>query len=329
MTQSNGITGAIRPSEETSTFAQWRAAFRQLGKGDWGDISGYLFVLPAVTMFVLFNAWPIIRGLTIAFQDYRYLYEGWHPFNGIDNFVEMAGDETFWASLGRSAHFCALYIPAIILLPLGVATLLANIWNPLVLNVYRAITYLPVILPIAVAMLLWKHLFNPSFGYLNYAIEQVLGSGVAPRWTSNPKWIIPAIAISAIWKNAGYNTLLFLVGLYNINQELYEASALDGAGGLKQFFHITLPLLKPILLLTLVLSAGTIGITAESMIWFPTTSGPAGPQDAALTAGYYAYKIAFLYGDLRWGYAAAINLVLGIISMLVAAFVFRVLGERD
>jgi len=320
---------SLGPDDRPSTFGLWKKSIRSLRREGWGDTYGYLFVFPAVVMFLVFNAWPILRGLTIAFQDYRYLYEGWHPFNGIDNFVEMAGDKTFWESLGRSAYFVSLYVPAVVIIPLIVATLVSNVWNSFFSNFYRAISYLPVILPIAVAMLLWKQLFNGSFGYLNYFINSIFGPGTAPGWTSDPKWVMPAMVISTVWKRAGYNTLLFLVGLYNINKEIYEAASLDGAGPWRQFTRITLPLLRPVLILTLVLSAGVIGVTAEPMIWFTVESGPAGPQNAALTAGYYAYKVAFLYGDLRWGYAAAINLVLGVLAMIAAAIVFKALSERD
>jgi ABC-type sugar transport system permease subunit len=320
---------SIPAAEQASTFSLWRKSLREARQAQWGDVTGYLFVMPAVVMFLVFNAWPIIRGLMIAFQDYRFLYEGWHPFNGLQNFIEIAGDRTFLQSFSRSAYFAALYIPAIIVIPLVVATLISNVKSPLATNIYRTISYLPVILPIAVSMLLWKHLFNSNFGYLNYALSRIFGPGVAPRWTSDPKWVIPTIVVSAVWMHAGFNMLLFLVGLYNINHEIYESAALDGAGSWRQFVHITLPLLRPVLVLTLVLAAGAIGVTAEPMIWYPALGGPAGPQDAALTTGYYAYKVAFLWGDLRWGYAAAMNLVLGLISMIMAALVFRLLGQRD
>ena len=329
MAEPRSITGEAEAVRQPGTYSLWRTALHDALVADWGDVSGYFFILPAVVMFLVFNAWPIIRGLTIAFQDYRFLYVGWHPFNGIDNLREMVADKVFWESFSRSAYFFSLYVPATVILSLGVATLIANVWNPFAANVYRTIAYLPVILPIAVAMLLWKHLFNSNFGYLNYAINSVLGKGVAPSWTSDPKWVIPAMVISTVWKRSGYDVLLFLVGLYNINHELYEAAALDGAGAWRQFIYITLPLLRPVLVLTLVLSAGVIGVTTEPMVWFPTTAGIAGPQDSALTVGYYAYKLAFLYGDLRWGYAAAMNLTLGVLSMVIAAVVFRALGRRD
>lgn len=320
-------TGAA-PKQE-STFALWKAALRNVSKEGWGDTWGYLFILPAVTMFLVFNAWPILRGLYIAFTDYRFIYENYQPFNGLSNYIEIAQDKLFWQSLARSAYWFVLYVPAMIVIPLVIATLIASVWHPFVASMYRAITYLPVILPVAVAMLLWKQLLNGQFGYLNFVLNKILGPGKAPSWLSDATWVMPAMVISAIWKHSGYNTLLFLIGLYNINHEVYEAASLDGAGPWKQFIYITVPLLRNVFVLILVLSAGVIGVTAEPLIWFRSTSGSAGPSNSALTAGYYAYKVAFLYGDLRWGYAAAINLCLGIVSMIAAGTVFRTLRRND
>ncbi len=329
MQQTAGASETEVTSRQPGTFALWKAALRNLTREGWGEGWGYLFILPAVAMFLVFNAWPILRGLVIAFQDYRFLYENYQPFNGFANYIEIAHDPVFWQSLGRSAYYFLMYVPAVVLVPLVIASLIANVWDSLAASIYRTLAYLPVILPIAVAMLLWRQLFNGQFGYLNYVLNMILGPGKAPGWLSDARWVMPAIAVSAVWKSCGYNTLLFLIGLYNINHEVYEAAALDGAGPWKQFIYVTIPLLRPVLVLILVLSAGVIGVTAEPMIYFPSTSGAAGPENAALTAGYYAYKVAFLYGDLRWGYAAAINLVLGILSMIIAGVVFRTLRRNE
>jgi multiple sugar transport system permease protein len=324
MPSSGSATADLTPQQE-GTFTLWRKALRQATKERWGDPWGYVFVLPAVAMFAVFNAWPILRGLTMAFQDYRFILQRPQPFNGISNFVEAANDPIFWASLGRSFLFVLLCAPANILIALAVATLIANVWHPTAAGIYRMVSYLPVILPITVAMLLWRQFFNGQYGYLNYAIKGIFGPDVSPGWTSDPTLVMPAMAIAAIWKNTGYNILMFLIGLYALRGEVYEAAAIDGATSWQSFIHITLPLLKPVFALVLVLMTGAISVTQEPLIWFPSTSGSAGPENSALTAGYYAYKVAFLYGDLRWGYGAAINLVLGLLSMMGALAVFRFL----
>ncbi|HEY3110122.1 MAG TPA: sugar ABC transporter permease, partial [Chloroflexota bacterium] len=265
------------------------------------------------------------RGLTIAFSDYRYLVPNWQPFNGLQNWAQMASDGTFWASLGRSAYFTALYVPAIFVVGLVAAVLISRYQDPLEASVYRVIAYMPVVLPIAVALLLWRQLLNSQFGYVNHLLRDVLGLP-APNWLGDAQWIIPTLAIASIWKHVGQPILLFLIGIYGINSELYEAAQIDGAGRWQLLRSITLPLLRPTLVLVFVLSAGVLGTVEESLVFFPSDYGS---RNAALLIGRYAYDTAFRLGDMRWGYAAAINLTVGVISMLLSTVVFRLLrGDR-
>ena len=285
----------------------------------------YLFLLPALTLYVLFQGYPIIRGIVIAFSDYRYLVPNMQPFNGVQNWVEMAADGSFWASLGRAAYFTALYVPSILVVGVAAAVLIAQYQNPIEASIYRVITYLPVVLPIAVALLLWRQLLNSQFGYVNYLLRDVLGLP-APNWLGDASWIIPTLAIASIWKHVGQTILLFLVGIYGINSELYEAASIDGAGRWRMLWSMTLPLLRPTLVLVFVLSAGVLGTVEESLVFFPTDYGS---RNAALIIGRYAYDTAFQLGDMRWGYAAAMSLTVGIISMIFSAVVFKLLrGER-
>jgi multiple sugar transport system permease protein len=292
-----------------------------------GAAMGYLFILPALALYITFSAYPLVRGLTIAFSDYRFLIPNHQPFNGLDNFIEMFNDPMFWESFYRSLYYTAIYTPLNIGLALLIALLISKVVNPLEAALYRVISYLPVVLPIAVALLLWRQLLNPQFGYANYFLRDWLGIANPPAWLADPNWVIPTLAISAVWKNVGQNILLFLIGLYNINRELYEAASIDGAGSWQQFLHITLPLLRPTFVIILVLAAGIIGTAEESLIMFGRTS--AGPENAGMLIGRYSYDIAFYLGDMRWGYAAAINLTMGIISMIMAAVIFRLLRTEQ
>lgn len=284
-------------------------------------ILGYLFILPAMALYMTFSAYPLIRGVMIAFSDYRYLIPNHQPFNGLANFVEMFNDTFFWDAFKRSIYYTLVYTPLNVGLGLAVALLISKIRNPLESATYRVISYLPVVLPIAVALLLWKQLLHPQFGYINYFLRDILGIANPPGWITDPDWVIPTMAIAGVWKHVGQNILLFLIGLYNINTEYYEAASIDGAGPWKQFRFITLPLLRPTLTIVLVLAAGVVGTAEESLILFGTTQ--AGPENAGMLVGRYAYEIAFMVGDRRWGYAAAINLTMGLVSMIMAAVVFR------
>lgn len=323
------MSKALPAGGKSPTIPVNSAASKRTRPRRWFGASamGYLFIFPAIALYVTFSAYPLIRGLTIAFSDYRFLVPNHQPFNGLDNFIEMVNDPLFWESLQRSVNYTLIYTPLNIGLGLLIALLISKIYNPFEASAYRVIAYLPVVLPIAVALLLWKQLLNPQFGYVNHFLREWIGIANPPAWLADPKWVIPTLATAAVWKNVGQNILLFLIGLYNINRELYEAAAIDGANNWKQFRHITLPLLRPTFVVVLVLAAGIIGTAEESLILFGRTS--AGPQNAAMLIGRYSYDIAFYLGDMRWGYAAAINLTVGILSMIMAAAIFRSLRSED
>lgn len=315
--EARGKPGVSRPSNQRT----------HSGSRLSGATMGYLFILPALALYITFSAYPLVRGLIIAFSDYRFLVPNHQPFNGIANFVEMVNDQMFWESFQRSLYYTVVYTPLNIGLGLLIALLISKILNPFEAAVYRVIAYLPVVLPIAVALLLWKQLLNPQFGYINYFLRDWIGIADPPAWLADPDWVIPTLAVAAVWKNVGQNILLFLIGLYNINNELYEAASIDGANGWRQFLHITMPLLRPTFVVVLVLAAGIIGTAEESLIMFGRTA--AGPQNAGMLVGRYSYDIAFYLGDMRWGYAAAINLTMGILSMLMAAVIFKLLRSEN
>src|SRR3954468_6823961 len=231
-------------------------------------LMGYVFVGPAVILFMLFQGYPIVRGLIIAFSDYRFLIPDHQPFNGVSNYTEIWRDATFWSSLNRSLQYTGLYVVGLVLLGLIGAVLIASIRSQKEASVYRVIAYMPVVLPIAVALLLWRQLLNNQFGYVNHLLRDILGLP-APNWLGDAAWIIPTLVIAAVWKQVGQTIMLFLIGLYGINRELYEAAAIDGAGAWRRFLSVTLPLLRPSFVLVLVLSAGVLGSAEESLIFFP------------------------------------------------------------
>jgi ABC-type sugar transport system permease subunit len=157
---------------------------------------------------------------------------------------------------------------------------------------------------------------------LNVLLSKIAGREVHIFWLG-PGWALPSVAIASVWKSFGYNTLLFLIGIYNINSEIYEAASIDGAGALARFWSITLPLLKPIFTLILVLGAGILSATEQMLV---LTNG--GPGTETMTVGLYAYKQAFSWGDMRMGYSGAMNLVLGLIHMILSAVIFRALRSE-
>lgn len=328
MTSLPDIERAPAQEPERSAVAEFWRQLRTLRSQKWGNLWGYVFVAPTLILYLVFQAWPILRGLYMAFSDYRWIVpstHGWSSFNGLDNFVEMVNDDTFWHSLRIAFKFTLVYIPATIALALFVAVMISKVRNSALASTYRVISYLPVILPISVSMVVWRSIYHNEFGYLNYFLESVLGVEDPPNWLGSAQWALWAVLIATIWASFGHQALLFLIGIYNINTEQYEAAAIDGAGGWAQFRYITLPGLRPIFVIVLVLSAGVLGTTVEMMVLFDTSGGPA---ESALTTGLYIYRTAFSVGDMRMGYAAAMSLVLGLISMALSGIIFKLLRSE-
>jgi ABC-type sugar transport system permease subunit len=315
------VPGAAAPRAGGAARAAPRAGIRWL-TGGWGNPWGYVFVAPALALYIVFNAYPVIRGLAMAFTDYRFLVPGseW-AFNGLSNYRELFfNDRTFWHAFGVSLRFTLLTFPTSLVLALGVAMLVAQVRRARLASFYRVIVYLPVVLPISVAMLLWQQLYHYQLGYLNYLLKSVFHVAQPPNWLGDVHVALPAIAVATIWKAFGADTLLFLIGLYGINREVYEAAAIDGANPAQQAWYVTLPLLKPVFVLVVALNAGIASATQEMLI---LTNG--GPQNATLTLGLYGYQLGFQNGDLRLGYSAAMYLLLGVIHMVLAFVILKTL----
>jgi len=313
----------VREQGRAAVFKAFVDEIKGLRTQGWGNPWGYFFIAPAIIMYLIFQAWPILRGLFMAFSDYRWLVRSTHGlagFNGLDNWVEMANDATFWRSLSIAVRFTLMFLPFTLLFSLFVAVMVSRVKNSTASGIYRVIAYMPVILPTAVAMLVWAKLYDPKFGYLNVLLQRV-GVAKPPNWLGSPRTALYAMVIPTVWFRFGEWTLLFLIGIYNINTEIYEAALVDGANGWQQVGYITVPLLKPVFTLVLVLGSGVVSATVESMALFQGTSG--GPAESALTTGVYLYRTAFIHGDMRMGYAATMSLFLSFINMIITFIVFK------
>ncbi|MBA2469347.1 MAG: sugar ABC transporter permease [Chloroflexia bacterium] len=292
-----------------------RRAPRQVGERN--NAWAYLFIAPAIGLYLLFSIWPIFRGAAMAFTDYRFIYsETRWDFNGLSNYREMWGDDNFWAALRVTLRFTLYVLPFTVLISFVLAVVISRVTR--LAGFYRWMIYLPVILPVAVTYLMFGELFNTRFGLINVTLQN-LGMERPPNWLSDVDYALRALSIADIWRGVGFPTLLFLIGLYAIGTDLYEAAAVDGATGWQQLRSITLPLLKPVFALVLLLGLSSIPMTIDPMLIL--TGGA--PRDTTMTLGLYSYQIAFQFGDLRLGYASAINLVLGLSSAVVALIVFR------
>ncbi len=307
--------------EAPSTLRAFFGAAAALRRESWGNLWGYVFIAPAISLYLVFNFWVLIRGFLMAFTNYRFLVpdSNW-AWNGLRNYQLILRDHFFWDALVISLTYILMLLPAMIIIALVVAVL---IWRaPVGGGFFRWLVYLPVILPISVSMLLWQQIYNPQYGYLD-SLLQGFGMAHPPDWLGDAQYALAAVAAASIWRSFGFSTLLFLVGLYGIAVDLFEAASIDGASGLQQLWHISLPLLRPTFALVLVLQIGLLYGTQEVLL---LTNG--GPANATLTIGFYIYQVAFTEGDLRLGYAAAMSLVVGLIMIGFTALALRYLrGE--
>lgn len=324
-----GFQEGVRPEQE-SFFSGFKSAFRNVRQEKRGNWLGYLFITPAILLFLIFQAYPLVRGLLMAFSDYRWLVpetQGLFDLNGLENYKTILQDETFFRSFGITLRYTALFLPLLLLLSLGTALLISKVRNPRLAGLYRIVAYIPVVLPISVSMMMWRQIYNQQYGFLNHFLEVVFRIQNPPMWLTDPGWSLLAVLIPDLWLGFGYFTLLFLIGLYNIDTTLYEAAEIDGATGMQKLTHITLPLLKPIITLVLITTGGLASAIVPIMTLFTV---PAGPEQSMLTLGVYGYRTAFSIGDMRMGYAASMALVAGVFSMLFTLLVFKLLrSERS
>lgn len=280
------------------------------------NLLGYAFIAPAMLLYLVFNIWPLLRGFLMAFTDYRFVYpETRWEFNGLNNFTKMAGDAKVHEALWVAVKYTLFVLPLVLVLALLIAVLISRV--KVGAAFYRWVVYLPTILPVAVSFLMFREIYGTKFGLISNTLRS-LGVEEPPNWLGDVSYALSSIAAAHLWIMLGFPTLLFLIGIYNIGSEIYEAASLDGANSWQQLRFITAPLLKPTFALIIVLLIGILGVTEPMLI---LTNG--GPENSTHTIGLHVYAIAFQRGDLRLGYAAAINLILGLFSAGIAALVFR------
>jgi multiple sugar transport system permease protein len=265
------------------------------------------FIFPAFTLLLLFVFYPMLQAFIISFKNYSLVGAG-GVFVGLDNYVNLLKDRSFLNSLGHSFYFAAIVIPIQTSIALGLALLIQK--KTATTSLFRTIYFIPVIISTAVAATVFKLIYNKEFGLLN----SVLNAFHLPptNFLSNPDTAMNGIVMLGIWKGAGFFMIIFLAGLNNISQDLYEAARVDGANKLQQFFKITLPLLNRTMAFVVIMT--TIDAIKLSGLVFVLTNG--GPNGSTETAVYYIYKMAFT--QMRMGYATAAAFVLFAIVLIIS-----------
>lgn len=274
----------------------------------------YLFIAPAVILFSIFMLYPIISSFILSFQTST---GGEMAFNGLDNYKRLFSDAIFLTALKNTFIILIIQVPVMMILALVVATLLNSALLKLK-GLFRVAFFLPAVTSLVAYSIIFSIMLMND-GLINQILAAV-GLDAIP-WLSNPFWAKVSLIIAMTWRWVGYNMVIYLAGLQNIPEELYEAASMDGASKIRQFFSITIPQLKPVILFTVVLSTiGTLQLFDE-----PYTLTKGGPSDSTLTIGMYLYQTGFRYFD--FGYASTIAYVIVVLIAILTAIQFKVTGD--
>ena len=263
-----------------------------------------LFLAPALSAIFIFFFLPVVAAFIMSFTDFGiYSLADWNytQFIGFENYKKLFNDPLFWQSLKNTFYFVIVAGPLSVIVSLFTAVML-NSKLTLVKPLFRLAYFLPVVTTLVAVSIVWRFIYHPHFGLLNYLIGFF---GIKPiDWLGTTTWAMPSIIIMAVWKNFGYNMIIFIAGLQNIPEQLYEAAELEGANGWQKFYKITLPMLAPTtLFISIITLIGFFQLFAEPYIM---TQGC--PLNSTLSIVQYMYQEGFRWWNM--GYAASLAFVL-------------------
>ena len=273
--------------------------------------AAWCFVGPALVVIGLFFVMPVLAALAMSLTDFDIYALADHRnlrLVGLRNYAQLLQTPLFWQALGNTLYFVVVGVPLSIGVSLGTALLL-HTRVVRFQGAFRTALFAPVVTTLVAVAVIWRYLFNPHYGLLNYGLNRL---GIPPiDWLGDPSWAMPAIIVVAVWKNFGYNMVIFLVGLQSIPEPLYEAARIDGASVWRQFRHVTLPTLAPIVTLVNILTiAGYFQLFAEPYVM---TQG--GPLQSTVSVLYFMYEEGFKWWNLGTASAVAFLLFLFIFGV--------------
>ena len=283
------------------------------------NLTGWAFLTPATLMISVMSFWPMIQAFILSFQKGK---GNNLRFAGVDNYVRMFKDKVFMTSLGNTFFYLIIQVPIMLILALVLAQMLNN-KSLRCKGLFRTAIFLPCATSLASYAIIFRSLFGVD-GFINSILIKfgILNTGY--NFLGNAGSAKAVIIIALIWRWTGYNMVFYLSGLQNIEYSVYEAAKIDGANPLQTFFKITVPLLKPTILLTAIMSTnGTLQLFDESL---NLTKG--GPSNATITMSHYIYNVSFKYVP-NFGYAAAMSFLIFILVAILAFIQMKVGDKRD
>ena len=273
---------------------------------------GWIMVAPTIIGLFVLNIWPFIQTIYTSFCE--HLGFGHYRFIGIQNYTDMFSNTEFWKATWNTVWFCVLTVPVGMILALFVAMLLNT--KVKFKGGFRTIFFLPLVCAPAAVAMVWQWIFNGEYGILN----QILGTNI--QWITNPSTAVLAVAIVSVWSSVGYDAVLLLAGLQNIPKTLYEANSIDGAGKIRQFFTITVPMISPSLFSVLIMRLMASMKVYDLIYMMSDETNPAMADMQSLM--YLFYRSSFVAGDR--GYGSAI--VIWTVSLILLVTLVQFWGQK-
>ena len=296
---------------------------RSGGVSDIHPLTPYLFLAPYLLIFGTFVLVPAVFGIWMSFHQWDYLLPE-KPWVGLQNYINLFRPDfpisaNFWNSMEATGIFMVLSVPLLVVIPLLVALVLNQSFRGR--DFFRAMYFAPYVLGVAVVGVLWQYMLNPGIGIINFYLQQIGLPSVA--WTSELPWAWFALVGMTVWWTLGFNAVIYLAGLQDIDPALYDAAKVDGANRWQRFWNVTLPGLRPVLLFVV-----TITILASANVFgqpYLVTAGA--PANETRVAIMYIAEEGF--ANFRMGSAAAMSYVLALVLMVIGYLNFKFLGQKE
>ncbi len=317
------MTQAIAPPRPAKTNGQQETPVHRSGGIHGSRWTGYLFLAPFLVLFAVFVAYPAIYGIWISLHDWDFMLPG-KPFVGLDNYAALFDSQSlyfqdFWKSMGNTGLFTVLSVPFLVVIPLLLAILLNRRFPGR--TFFRAVFFAPYVLGVAVIGLMWRYLLDPGFGIVNGVLSS-LGLPADTPWTTGQPWAWISLVGVTVWWTIGFNAVIYLAGLANINPDQYEAAELDGASNWQQFRYITIPGLRPVLIFVVV----TTILASANMFGQSYLITQGGPEATTRTAIMQITDLGL--SQFKMGQASAMSYILAAFLCLIALGNFWFLREK-